>query len=239
MAAHSILVIDDDPALNEVLADIVSDLDFSPVCALSGTSGLELAQKIKPVAILLDLKMPDIDGMEICKRLRSNSATDRIPILMITGNADPETRVDGLNNGADDYICKPFHREEVQARIRAVLRRTKGLEASSGASTREVNAGNLRIDMAARQVYVAEHEIHLTGTELKVLLYLLSHPNHVVEKQTFLGQFWGSTRVTSRTIDTHVANVRRKLKDWDGAIETVHGTGYVYRARHGTSAVSA
>ena len=238
MPAPSILVIDDDPALNEVLADIVSDLDFSPVCALSGASGLELAQKINPIAILLDLKMPDLDGMEICKRLRSSNTTDRIPILMITGNDDPKMRVNGLNNGADDYICKPFHREEVQARIRAVLRRTQGLEVNAGASSREVNAGNLRIDMAARQVFVARKETHLTGTELKVLLYLLARPNEVVDKQTFLGQFWGSTRVTSRTIDTHVANIRRKLKDWDGSIETVHGTGYVYRARH-SSAVPA
>ncbi len=229
MLERRILIIDDDPALTDTLADIVSDLGFSAVCALSGSEGLEFALTQEPVVILLDLKLPDLDGMEICRQIRAISHLRHIPILIITGNDNPEVRVTGLNSGADDYICKPFHREEVQARIRAVLRRTPSKEQKSSAQIQELKSGNLRIDVTGRLIFINDDEVRLTGTELKVLIYLLSHPDEVIDKQTLLSEFWGSTRVTSRTIDTHVANIRRKLKDWNRAIETVHGAGYVYR----------
>ena len=217
-----ILIIEDDQEFCQAVAKILSR-HYQPIQANSGSDGIRLAMSEKPDLILIDLHMPEMDGFEVCQQLRAKPATREIPIIILTGENEPDSRVKGLDAGADDYVAKPFHSEELLARIRARLRRresdAKGLE--------EIRVGNLRVEPRSSQAWVNEELVHLTQVEFQVLRYFLEYPNEMISRDRLLGDLWPDSVVTSRTVDTHVAHLRKKLRKFSCRLKTVFRGGYI------------
>ena len=191
----------------------------------NGRDGILLAVREQPDLILLDVNMPDMDGFEVCKRLREQPGTRQIPIIMLTTASSLDSRVKGLDLGADDYITKPFQVRELVARIHARLRRN---EADRKATT-AMQLGNLKLDSKSFQVWVNEDSVKLTRIEFELLRYFMEHPNQVVDHQKLLGDLWPDAVVTNRTVDTHVANLRKKIKGFSYPLETIYGSGYILK----------
>jgi len=219
-----VLIIDDNVDSLATLSEMLGK-DFMPLTASSGREGLALAVRELPDAIILDINMPDMDGFEVCGRLREQPGTRGIPVIMLTTSAGVESRVKGLDIGADDYICKPFHGTELVARIKARVRR---FEDDRRADT-EFTVGNLRLSPKAQAVNVAGREVHLTQLEFELLRYFLEHPNQVIPRSKLLGDLWPDSIVTDRTVDTHVANLRKKIKGANCPLTTVYKAGYILK----------
>jgi DNA-binding response OmpR family regulator len=218
-----VLCIDDDTRLFELLASFLEPNGVGLVHAADGRQGLAALEGGVFDAVLLDVMMPGIDGLEVCKRIRQKS---QVPVIMLTAKGDETDRVVGLELGADDYVPKPFSPRELLARLRAVLRRTSPETAAPTLVVRDIV-----IDVAARGVRVAGAEVELTGIEFDILLTLARRPGRVVPRDTLLAQA-GRDDVTvgDRTVDVHVSHLRRKLGDDPRApriIKTVRGVGYV------------
>ena len=169
--------------------------------------------------------MPDMDGFEVCKRLREQPSTRAIPIVMLTASAALESRVKGLDEGADDYITKPFQSRELLARLNARLRRFEVNQKTSD----QLTLGNLRLDPKSFQVWVDADEIRLTQMEFELLRYFLEHPNQVVARNKLLGDLWPDAVVTDRTVDTHIANLRKKIRKFNYPLTTIYGAGYILK----------
>ena len=199
---------------------------YAVTVAGDGERALAEAEKSPPDAVLLDLNLPGMDGLEVCRQLRRRTATARVPILMITARVGEGERVTGLDEGADDYVTKPFSIKEVLARLRAVLRRTSGEEGEV------LEDGTLRIDLASREVHVAGTAVVLTRKEFDLLADLLRHRGRVLTRERLLERVWGYDYPgETRTVDDHVRRLRQKLGDpVESRIETVVGVGYRYRA---------
>ncbi len=190
----------------------------------NGQEGLLSVQQGHFDLLILDLNLPDVDGLTICRELRRTPSTANLPILMLTARASEQDRVTGLELGADDYLVKPFSVRELLARIAAILRRSRGNEVSTS-----FEDGDLRIDMLSMRVFVAGEEIRLARKELELLLSLVRSRPAVVSRDRLLGEVWQmSEEVETRTIDAHVRNLRKKIGK--ERIETVIGYGYRYRA---------
>ncbi|MDR3606448.1 MAG: response regulator transcription factor [Oligoflexia bacterium] len=217
-----ILIIEDDEAFAGALAKILST-QYLPSHAQSGMEGIKLALNDKPDLILIDINMPEMNGFSVCEELRGKPATRDIPIIILTGEAEPLSRVKGLDAGADDYVSKPFHAQELLARIRARLRR-RALERKENA---EYKIGNLRYDPKSSQVLVNDEVVPLTQVELQVLKYFFDYPNELISRERLLGDLWPASVVTHRTVDTHVAHLRKKLKDSTLKLKTVFRGGYI------------
>ena len=217
-----ILFIDDDAALQTAVSRMLAS-EYQVLSALDGREGLSLSQRELPDLILLDLGLPDYDGFELCKTLRENPRNRSVPILVLTGDADPASAVTALGLGADDYVRKPFHSGELRARIDARLRQK--VETELGERDR-VHLGNLVIDCKTQEVRVADEIVTLTQFELQLLTYLIDHMGEVVLRQKLFGVLWPDSIVNARTIDTHVAHLRKKLVNFDHQIRTVHRAGY-------------
>jgi DNA-binding response OmpR family regulator len=218
-----VLCIDDDTRLFELLASFMEPNGVGLVHAPDGRQGLAALEGGVFDAVLLDVMMPGIDGLEVCKRIRQKS---RVPVIMLTAKGDETDRVVGLELGADDYVPKPFSPRELLARLRAVLRRASPETAAPTLVVRDIV-----IDVAARAVRVAGAAVELTGIEFDILLTLAQRPGRVVPRDTLLAQA-GRDDVTvgDRTVDVHVSHLRRKLGDDPRAprlIKTVRGVGYV------------
>ncbi len=218
-----VLCIDDDTRLFELLASFLEPIGVALVHAADGRQGLAALEGGVFDAVLLDVMMPGIDGLEVCKRIRQKS---QVPVIMLTAKGDETDRVVGLELGADDYVPKPFSPRELLARLRAVLRRTSPEAASLTLAVRDIV-----IDVSARDVRVAGAAVDLTGIEFDILLTLARRPGRVVPRDTLLAQA-GRDDVTvgDRTVDVHVSHLRRKLGDDPRApriIKTVRGVGYV------------
>ncbi len=226
---QSILIIDDDAGIVDLMSMIATDLKFKPVVAPTALQGIQMAKALIPDLIFLDIRMPDMDGFQVCRQLRTLSETRNIPVLMITAQTDIDSKVRGLELGADDYLTKPFFPREVAARVRALLRRSRTTRFEVD-DLSPLELGNLKVDPQAHLATLGTQSLNLTQTEQKILLRLLRNMNEVLEKRLFLKDVWGATNVTVRTIDTHVANLRRKLRGWTHAIETIHGVGYIVRS---------
>jgi two-component system phosphate regulon response regulator PhoB len=216
-----ILIIEDDVAFASALAKVLSS-HYEPIHAASGMEGIKIAINDRPDLILVDIHMPEMNGFSVCEALRAKPATRDIPIIILTGEAEPQSRVKGLDAGADDYISKPFHPAEFLSRIRARLRRwdaeRKGME--------EIIAGNLRFDPRSSQVWINGQLVTFTQVEIQVLRYFLDYPNELISRERMLGDIWPSSVVTHRTVDTHVAHLRKKLKDCSLKLKTVFRGGY-------------
>jgi DNA-binding response OmpR family regulator len=219
-----VLIVDDDQENLELVADMLRS-EFEPLTASSGRDGIVAAVREQPDLILLDVNMPEMDGFDVCKRLREQPGTRQIPIIMLTTASSLDSRVKGLDLGADDYITKPFQVRELVARIHARVRRH---ELDRKAET-SVELGNLKLDSKSFQVWVAGESVKLTRIEFELLRYFIEHPNQVVDRQKLLGDLWPDAVVTNRTVDTHVANLRKKIKGFSYPLETIYGSGYILK----------
>ncbi len=219
-----ILVIEDEPDLQQVLAYNLRMAGYTVLPALKGNDGLALAQTQHPDLILLDLMLPDLPGMEICKALKAEASTRAIPILMLTARGEEIDRVLGFELGAEDYVTKPFSVRELLLRIQAILRRTRA--APQGLET-SIQFGDLRVDPGAYRVWVQNTEVQLTAMEFRLLMILYERRNRVQTRASLLEDVWGMQADTeTRTVDTHVKRLREKLGIADSYIETVRGVGY-------------
>ncbi|HLO27036.1 MAG TPA: response regulator transcription factor [Geobacteraceae bacterium] len=219
----TILVIEDENDLAELVAFNLEKEGYRPLIALDGTSGLDAAQNKSPDLILLDLMLPGLPGTEICKILKSNGKTSRIPVIMLTAKGEEIDRVVGFEVGADDYMVKPFSTRELLLRIKAVLRRT----GSVAAEGKIIKIGPLSIDIDRHIVHVDGSEIILTTTEFNLLLNLAERQGRVQSRDRLLKDVWGISHIgDTRTVDTHVTRLRMKLGEYGDLIRTVRGFGY-------------
>ncbi len=222
-----VLVVEDELAMRTVLQDCLARHGYRVLTAADGELGLARAIEETPDLVLLDLMMPRLDGFAVCRALRQQGFGGRI--LFLTARGQVGDRVHGLDLGADDYLVKPFSRDELLARVRALLRRRRQDEAP-----REMVCGSLRIDIPARRVWKARVELELTAKEFAMLQMLVERAGEVIPRETFLDRVWGVTAFpTTRTVDKHIVQLRQKIED-DPAnprhIVTVHGTGYRWEA---------
>ena len=243
--ARKILVVDDEAVLVETIAYNLEQAGYRVVTASDGNSALEAARNEDPDLILLDIMLPGIDGLEVCRQLRRESGTATTPIVMLTAKSDEIDKVVGLEVGADDYVTKPFGRRELLARVRALLRRVDYPAASEERQpvqdsaqevrpvSRELVAGPLRIDLAGRRVNCRGQEMELQPKQFELLTYLVRNRGTVLTRDQLLHNVWGYDYAgDTRTVDVHVRWLREKLEE-DPAnpklIQTVRGVGYVFR----------
>jgi DNA-binding response OmpR family regulator len=214
--------VEDERSIAEPFANALQRNGFRPTVVQSGAAALEFVDKLNPDVVLLDLALPDVDGRDVCRRLRRSS---NVPIIMITASGTVVDRVVGLELGADDYIVKPFAVNEVVARIRAVLRR-----GPTRSERGEVQVQQLRIDPGARRAWLSRREVELTRKEFDLLYRLARAPGRVVRREELMSDVWDTNWFGStKTLDVHIAWLRRKLGD-DPAmpryIQTVRGVGF-------------
>ncbi len=199
--------------------------EFTASFATDGVTGLRKAREESPALIVLDLMLPKLPGLEVCKLLRTDRVTRDIPIIMLTAKAEEIDRIVGLEFGADDYVTKPFSPREIILRIKAIIRRR------SGETTEEkLTAGLIAVDPARHRVTVADKPVRLTSVEFKLLTMLLRRPGRVQTRDRLLSEVWGyESVIDTRTVDTHVRRLREKLGKAADRIETVRGFGYRLR----------
>jgi len=220
---HEILIIEDDADIAESLQYNFKREGFRPVIAESGEKGLRLAldEKHPPSLIILDLMLPGMSGMELCRRLRRESLTEKTPIIMLTAKAAETDKIAGLDIGADDYIVKPFSVKEVVARVRAVLRRVEKDALSN------YKDDKMTIDFADMRVTCIDENVKLTRKEFALLTHLIKNAGRVATRQNLLDNVWGYSYFgDTRTLDVHIRRLRQKLGDCGNCIETVVGVGY-------------
>ena len=215
-----VLVAEDERAISDLLRLYISREGYGVHVATDGLDALSAARTLHPIAIVLDVGLPEMDGTEVCRRLRSEG--NWVPILFCTARDDEVDRVLGLELGADDYITKPFSPREVVARIKSVVRRTSLVSADDA----PLAVGSVTVDLVTRRVDVAGAPVELTATEFDLLAHLMRHPGRVYSREQLLSEVWGYAAVVgTRTVDVHVAQVRGKLGE-ASPIRTVRGVGY-------------
>ncbi len=220
-----ILVVEDEPDLADLVALNLRQEGHEVVIAHDGATALAEIQRRQPDLLVLDVMLPDISGLEVCRRLRRNAQTIRLPVIMLTARNDEVDRVVGFEVGADDYVPKPFSPRELVLRVDAILRRTIATPEIGGPQV--IALGNLVIDVPAHRVEVQGEEILLTALEFRLLLDLASRAGRVQSRDALLERVWGySPNVETRTVDTHVKRLREKLGAGADQIETVRGVGY-------------
>jgi two-component system response regulator CpxR len=227
-----ILLIDDDHELAELLVEYLAPQGFIVQCCFDGQSGLELAYQSKFDLILLDVMMPKLNGFEVLKALGSEHKT---PVLMLTAKGDHDDKVRGLELGADDYLAKPFHHQELLARIQAILRRidivTQQKQQTLHVETSTLSVNNIELNHATRAVTCHENPIILTGTEYQILAILMEHHGQIITKDTLSKEVLNRKLTPfDRSIDVHVSNIRRKFDPYCEIekIKTVRGAGYIF-----------
>jgi DNA-binding response OmpR family regulator len=216
-----VLVVEDERPIADLVRLYLAREGFGVQVEQDGAAGLAAARKVRPVACVLDIRLPGMDGTEICRRLRESG--DWTPVIFLTARDDEVDRILGLELGADDYLTKPFSPRELVARVKAVLRRTGG--PPEGARTRQV--GPVLLDPERRSVRAGSEPVTLTPTEFDLLAQLMSRPGRVYSREELLASVWGyAAHAGTRTVDVHVAQVRAKLGEYGGVIRTVRGVGY-------------
>ncbi len=218
-----IFVIEDDEDINELLVYNLEKEGFSVKSFLHGKDALDALNIEKPDIILLDIMLPDIDGFDICKSIRSDPKLSHIPIIMLTAKDTEIDKVVGLELGADDYVTKPFSFRELTARIKAVLRR---YEASK--ENKYHHTGDIYLDKDSFSVVIKGKKIPLTKKEFKLLNLLMSNPDRVFEREQLLEKIWEEKQydIYDRTIDVHIKKLREKLGEFGKKIKTIRGVGY-------------
>lgn len=220
---EKILIIEDDPSIRELIIMTLESSGY-PNCyeAGDGEEGLTLARKLLPSLVLLDLMMPGIDGLSVCRQLKTEVETRNIPIIMITAKSEESDIVLGLEMGAVDYITKPFSRKILTARVRAQLRGHTNTD-----SVKEIRCGELIIQTELHSAKLSGEELELTLSEFEILRLFASHPGRVYTRNQIISKLKGDDYpVTERAIDVQIVNIRRKLGQWGTAIETIRGVGY-------------
>ena len=222
MVGVKLLLVEDDAKLAAAVRRGLTAEGFAVEVAGDGPGGVELCRRVRPDLVVLDVMLPGFDGLEVCRRIQAERP---VPILMLTARDDEADVLVGLGIGADDYVTKPFSMRQVVARIKALLRRVERAS-TDGTATRLV-AGALEIDPAARRVRLHGETVHLPPTEFDLLVHLAKSPGIVFSRERLLREVWGwDVDAGSRTVDTHVAGLRKKLGA--GWVRTAHGVGYAF-----------
>jgi phosphate regulon transcriptional regulator PhoB len=228
MAQNRVLIVDDEPKIIEVVKLYLEREGFQVASATNGKQAIERAASYKPELIILDLNLPDIDGLEVCRTIRKQS---NVPIIMLTGRGEEVDRIVGLELGADDYVTKPFSPRELTARVKALLRRAE----PPGDAPRILAVGNLEIDPAAYRVSLSGKPVTLSTLEFRLLYFLASRPNRVFSRDQLLDAVWGTERfVTPRSVDVYVRRLREKVEpdpEHPLHLKTVRGAGYMFETR--------
>ena len=226
-----ILIIEDDRDIGELVRDNLANEGYQITAALDGSTGLAAIRKSPPDLLLLDLMLPRISGLEICREIRRDETLNRLPILMLTARGDEADRVVGLEMGADDYVTKPFSPRELAARVKALLRRAE----PPTEMPRVLEVGKLAIDPASYRVSLAGKPVTLSTLEFRLLYYLASRPNRVFTRDQLLDAVWGTDRfVTPRSVDVYVRRLREKVEqdpEQPAHLKTVRGAGYLFETR--------
>jgi len=226
-----ILLIEDDKDIVELVRYNLEKEGFQVVAASDGLTGLGQLKKSPPDLLLLDLMLPRLSGLEICKEVRRDASLNRLPILILTARGEEADRVVGLELGADDYVTKPFSVRELVARVRALLRRTE----PSGEAEKAIEIGPLHIEPASYRVTSAGKPLVLSTLEFRLLHFLASHPNRVFSRDQLLDAVWGTERfVTPRSVDVYVRRLREKTEAnprHPRYLKTVRGAGYLFQTR--------
>ncbi len=220
----SVLVVDDESAIREMIRFALGKSGMRVRCAADGLEALNKISEETPDILLLDWMMPGINGLDLTRRLRRNSQTAEIPIIMLTAKVSEDDKVAGLNAGTDDYIIKPFSPRELVARIQAVLRR-----ASPGDVDGKIKMGQITIDSVSRQVYFNEEPVHIGPTEYRLLEFFMTHNGRSFSRGQLLDHVWGTnTYLEERTVDVHIRRLRKLLAKakLDKYVQTVRGHGY-------------
>ena len=226
-----VLVIDDEESIIDLIKLGLKYEGFEVVAASDGEEGVAAAQRTNPIFIILDWMLPDMDGLEVCRRLRSNPTTREIPILLLTAKDEVGSRVEGLNTGADDYLTKPFSFEELVARIRAILRRLN--HGTMSENSQVLTVGDVELNMATHEAKRAGRQIDLTVTEYNLLHLFMSHVGQALDRQTILNQVWGYDFLgETNIIEVYVRYLREKIEDSPSSpryIQTIRGVGYIMK----------
>lgn len=216
-----VLVVEDEPTIADVIRRYLTAEGFGVQLAVTGTEALTAVGRDRPVVVVLDIGLPDVDGLAVCRELRARD--DWTPVVFVTARDEDVDRILGLELGGDDYLVKPFNPRELVARVRAVLRRAGP---GAGVSAPTLTVGSVRVDLDQRRVWAGKHEISLTTTEFELLAHLMRHPRRVYDRASLLSAVWGySTPAGTRTVDVHIAALRAKLGN-ASPIRTVRGVGY-------------
>ena len=228
----TVLVVEDEPDLREVIRYTLDREGFRVLESEDGEDGLDLLRRELPELVLLDLMLPGLDGIEICRSIKYDPQTRNIPVIMVTARGDETDIVLGLGVGADDYIIKPFRPHELVARVKAVLRRGRLRDESEGSE--RIVRERLTIDRARHQVLVDGQGVELTPTEFRLLETLASRPGRVFTRDQLIHRAFGEdVIVTERNVDVHIRSVRKKLAAARDLIETIRGIGYRFREFEG------
>ncbi|NOZ66429.1 MAG: phosphate regulon transcriptional regulatory protein PhoB [Alphaproteobacteria bacterium] len=219
-----ILLIEDDESLTELIRYNLTQDGFIVHCEADGEEGLYASEETSPDLILLDWMLPNLSGIEICRRIRRNKATQNVPIIMLTARAEESDRIRGLDTGADDYVTKPFSPKELIARIKAVLRRIR-----PSLSGETLSFDDIILDAVSHKVTRGGKPIHLGPTEFRILRYFMENPGRVFSREQLLDNIWGNDiYVESRTVDVHIRRLRKALNEegMNDVIRTVRSAGY-------------
>ena len=225
MTQPTVLVVEDEAPQREVLVYNLEAEGYAVAQATNGDAALDLAREDVPDLILLDWMLPEVSGIEVCRRLKARPETRDIPVIMISARSEEVDRVRGLETGADDYVVKPYSVVELMARIRTQLRRTR-----PGAVGERLEFEDISVDAGAHRVYRDGRELHLGPTEFRLLTTLMERPGRVWSREQLLDRVWGrDIYVDSRTVDVHVGRLRKALRATTGVVDpirTVRGAGY-------------
>lgn len=223
MAKETILVIDDDKDIQKLLQYNLEKEGFQALVARTGEEGFEMARIKSPALVVLDLMLPGIDGLEVCRLLRSEKSTHALPVLMLTAKGSEIDQIVGLELGANDYITKPFSVKVLIARVRNLLRRAEAPKAE----TTVLRHGDIMLDRERMSVMVKGKPAQLTKLEFRILAFLMENPGKVFSRDKLLSGAWeGEAFVVDRTVDVHIKSIRQKLGKSRDVIETVRGSGY-------------
>lgn len=225
----NILIVEDEPAIAELVSFSVKMAGWKPLMASNATDAWNLLQHQMPDLILLDWMLPDQSGLQLLARIRESRQLKALPVIMLTAKSMEEDKIAGLNQGADDYVSKPFSPRELSARINALLRRKIPERAQS-----LLKAGAVELDPASCTVTVEKQEIEIGNAEFKLLKFFMAHPERVFSRSQLLDKVWGNhAEIEERTVDVHVLRLRKALKDREYLIRTMRGIGYMFSEREG------
>ena len=230
MVKKKILVVEDNRDISELIVYNLEREGYEVACLFDGSQAVEFVHQRKPELIILDLMLPELDGIEICRILKSDPVTKHIPIVMLTAKSEEADVVVGLQMGADDYIPKPFSPKVLVARIKAIARRTADLNISATSAAQVRNFGDFNIDLLKYKVFYKGREIKLTSIEFDIMEFLSRSPGRVWSREQILNNVWKEGKfIIDRAVDVHVRGLRKKLGAADDYIETVRGVGYRFK----------
>ncbi len=219
-----ILVVDDEPDVTDLLAYTLKTKGYSVEAVNNPHASIGLARSFLPDLVILDVMMPELSGIQICRMLRADPQLKRVPVIFLTAKAEEGDRIQGLESGADDYICKPFSTKELSLRVQSILRRVT--EAGSE-PTKRLQAGEIVLDTERHEITVRGQPVDLTATEFRLLHLLMERRGRVQTREHLLINVWNyETEIETRTVDTHVRRLREKLGEEADWIETIRGVGY-------------